>query len=527
MSRRTRLWVLRAVLLLALPASGLLIAIAAQDWAVGVQVRRQVEDLPASLLNRIERAVDYAVIAASELVEEGVDTCSDEVAERIRNIVLAAGPVKDIQLLSDQGAPTCSGQTSGAGENGGAQPYVGGVPARNSNYILHAVDGPRSTLLGIVWHSGASPDIAALVDLDMLMFDVFPEWLRDHAHAELSLGDRTTIARYEPEGTTIEPSESAMVTFSIRSGRFPLSVAMRLPQSALAAGKSPVSPLVGVAGLLAGLLVSSLSIRAFAPDPSPLADLDDAIGNLEIQPYFQPLASLRDGAITGVEVLARWVKPDGRIISPDRFIPMAEEHGRSAALTLSIADQALRDMAGILSKGETFKLAINIVPDDLLRDNFIEDLGALVSRHGVAASQVVLEMTERQPIADIKEAKVRIDAARAKGFRISIDDAGAGHNGLSNIQALGAQILKIDKVFIDLLDIDHAANAIVELLVRLGNRLGMTIVAEGVETGKQTARLKEIGVHEVQGYFVGRPMDARAIQTFIRDWRGGVRHETN
>lgn len=201
-------------------------------------------------------------------------------------------------------------------------------------------------------------------------------------------------------------------------------------------------------------------------------------------------------------MLVRWHRPSGEVVPPSRFIPLIEQSGRIERLTLDVMSRALAELRPLLGRDPSFSVAFNIAPGHFLASNFSESIENLVRAAGVRPTQVVLELTERQELSDPARAAELVVALRATGFHIAIDDAGTGHSGLSTVKSLGAQILKIDKFFVDSILTDRSAQVIVEMLVKVARELKMTLIAEGIERQEQMAWLRAAGVDEGQGYLV-------------------------
>jgi sensor c-di-GMP phosphodiesterase-like protein len=219
-------------------------------------------------------------------------------------------------------------------------------------------------------------------------------------------------------------------------------------------------------------------------------------------------------------VLARWIKPDGTIVPPMSFIPLAETSGRIEQLTWSVLRQALRDLHPLLSSDRGFILSINVMPRHMVSHGFVNQLRAVAIEQRVSPRQITLEVTERDAFPDLKKAAAVIAELRDRGFTVALDDVGIGHNGLSQIQTLGANVLKIDKFFVDSVSRDGSAHATVEMLVRLARELKMTVLAEGIETDEQRVALIECGVGEGQGYLVSAPLPAEKFLAFVAQQTG-------
>ena len=188
------------------------------------------------------------------------------------------------------------------------------------------------------------------------------------------------------------------------------------------------------------------------------------------------------------------------------FIPLAESSGRIEAMTWLILETALGELYPRLREDKHFKMSFNVVPRHLLAEGFVETLRRVVFAAKVSARQIVIEVTERNELPDLARAATVVKELRELGFRVAMDDVGVGHSGLSQMKGLGANTIKIDKFFVDTVTEDGSALTIVQMLVRLARDLGMTVVAEGIETSDQVKALIECGVEQGQGYIVSPPL---------------------
>jgi sensor c-di-GMP phosphodiesterase-like protein len=253
-----------------------------------------------------------------------------------------------------------------------------------------------------------------------------------------------------------------------------------------------------------GLAFGVLLARARRVE-GPVADLDRALARGEFKPFFQPVFHLSTGEIRGCEMLARWIRADGSVVPPMKFIPLAEQSGRIRAMTWQLLATALKELNAHLRQDKEFKLSFNVVPSHLMSEGFVERLRRTVAEARVSPRQIVLEITERDELQDLGRAAEIVRELRGLGFRVAIDDVGVGHSGLSHLKALGANTMKIDKFFVDTIE-DGSTSRIVETMVRLAEDLHMNVVAEGIETEQQTRSLLACGVQHGQGYVVSPPL---------------------
>ena len=254
-------------------------------------------------------------------------------------------------------------------------------------------------------------------------------------------------------------------------------------------------------------------------DPSRLglvAELRDAISAGDLQVYYQPKVSLVERTSRlSVEALARWPHPTRGFVPPDEFIAIAEQTGLIAPLTEWVVAAALRQCRSWLDEGLDVNVSVN-VSARMLRDAKLPGhLAAALEAARVPASRLTLEITETAIMDDVEHTVDILWQLRRSGVRLSIDDLGVGQSSLAYLKRLPVHEVKIDKSFVLNMIDDPADDAIVCAVVGLAHRLGMTIVAEGVETELIRDRLREIGCDIAQGYWYSRPIPAADIAPWV------------
>ncbi len=507
--------VLVAFVAMAGAVAGGFLAAWGQQTLVSDRNSRQLAELSSNVLGRAELAIDYAVIAIGDLALAGTDLCSADGAARLEALVFERGAVKEVALLDAAGETVCSTTASGRGLVAARLDMAPLYPARNTSILVQPAFDERSGMFNVLWRVDEARTVAVLINVDMLMFDIFPSVLREHAFAQLVVGGKDGVAAF---GNRLDLQSAGPVSdFVARSSRYPIEARLGVQSAALGGWNREGEVVLIAIGAILGLALAGLAGKLVIRAPDPVTVLAGAIRRGEIVPFYQPLFSLGSGAIVGCEVLARWTRPDGTMVFPDSFIPLAESSGLVGAMTESLLATALRDLHGVLQADPAFKVAFNIAPGHFVGAGFLDMLDQAVAAAGCLPGQVVLELTERTAFPDIGEAARVAAEARRRGYRLSLDDTGAGHNGLTHIQDLGPNVIKVDKRFVDAVALDDGALAIIEVLVNLARRLGATLVAEGIETEAQRDRLARAGVDEGQGYLVARPMALAAFSTFLSE----------
>jgi EAL domain-containing protein (putative c-di-GMP-specific phosphodiesterase class I)/CHASE2 domain-containing sensor protein len=239
---------------------------------------------------------------------------------------------------------------------------------------------------------------------------------------------------------------------------------------------------------------------------SLLGQLDSAIGRGDIWVAYQPKLDLRTNRITGAEALVRWSHPEKGVIAPDEFIRAAEQHGRIDRLTDFVLESAIRSAAGVNAIGVNFGVAVNLSTTLLEDQRIVGTVQLLLTRYKLRPDLLTLEVTESAALATGGESMRTLEALRAIGVKISIDDYGTGHSTLEYLRAIPSDEIKIDRGFIA--NVAHDANdrLLVESTIGLAHSLGRTVVAEGIEDEATQLTLTTLGCDVAQGYLIGRPM---------------------
>ncbi len=471
---------------------------------IDTQRSRQLGELTETALRRSEVAIDYGIAALDELIQRGPMSCDSVSLQAVRLHVYQRGTVKDIRSVSRDGSVLCSAYSETLEFDRGWVHRNDMLPAADEAVRLFRVDQFFGVALGVLKDVDASRALVAILGINAYLYDIMPAELRDHAEVVLDLRNDQTVAQYHSPAQA--GSLQKAIVFAKDSDRYPLRTLIRVESEAFRQWhQEPYIPIMGLAlvlGVAFGLLLASAATRP----QSPIAELDRALAAQEFRPYLQPVFNMHTGAIVGCEVLARWVRNDGTILPPSRFIPLAESSGRIVPMTWQIVSAALGELQPLLKQDKNFKVAVNIVPHHLTIPGFVDRLREVVAKVKVAPRQVIVELTEREELEDLTKVVTVIGSLRNFGFKVAIDDVGTGHNGLSHIQQLGANIIKIDKFFVDSIGRDPTGVAIIEMLVRLARELKMNVLAEGIETDEQISALLACDVEEGQGYFVSPPV---------------------
>jgi diguanylate cyclase (GGDEF)-like protein len=248
-----------------------------------------------------------------------------------------------------------------------------------------------------------------------------------------------------------------------------------------------------------------------------LGELRDALDAGQLVLHYQAKAEIATGAVRGVEALVRWAHPERGLLAPAEFLPLAEQSGLGRALTTFVVDRALEEIG---ESGLDLSVAVNLGPADLLDLGLPSEIDRLVRRRRFPPEQLRLEVSEDVVMADPERTLGVLAGLRSIGVATALDDFGAGHASLGHLRVLEVDELKIDRSFVMRMAHDERDAAIVHATVDLGRRLGMRVVAEGVETIEAWDALAGLACDEAQGFYLCEAMPAGALAGWLEQWAG-------
>lgn len=254
-----------------------------------------------------------------------------------------------------------------------------------------------------------------------------------------------------------------------------------------------------------------------------VSDLQRAVENQQFEVFYQPIVAAGSGHPAGVEALVRWQHPQRGLVAPDQFISVAESSGLIVPLGMSVLTEACRQ-AQAWRRGpgmvdENLYVSVNLSPRQLAEAGLVDAVRDALRGSGLPSAALVLEITESTLMPDFDAGLARLQELKALGLRLALDDYGTGFSSLSRLRRLPVDILKIDKSFVD--DMASHGTALVRSVIDVAHAMGMTCIAEGVETTSQAVALEHLGCDALQGYLFARPAPpidtARALRRMTAD----------
>jgi len=244
-------------------------------------------------------------------------------------------------------------------------------------------------------------------------------------------------------------------------------------------------------------------------------DLRRALQREEFRLHYQPIVSLSTGKIIGVEALARWQHPERGLVEPADFIATAEETGSIVPLGQWVLREACRQLAEWRNElGVRMAVSVNLSARQLAQPDLVEVVRAAVADAGLQPRHLKLEITE-SVLLETAAAEGVLAELRELGFEMQLDDFGTGYSSLSALHRLPMQALKVDRAFVSRMEDGNAPTQLVRTIALMGRGLGLTVIAEGVETAAQLAEVRELGCDYAQGYLLSPPLPAQALRELL------------
>ncbi len=462
---------------------------------------------------RAEWRIAQAIVALTAIGASGLRDCADVDPDAVRRAVMNTTPLKEISVVDQTGVFRCL-QNSGMTQ---ARAFSRELRTADDRVFLTVIKPVElnARALRVTWRRASDPlQLSAQIPADVFLPDGSSSKAASDPLVRVMLNEGTLIAAPFDSQDSVEDGDS--IRARNESTRYPLAATASLPRAVVFASHSDLRA-VGFygGGGLALLIILLALLLPWRARSNPIAEMERALEANEFVPYYQPLVDLRTGAIVGAEVLLRWRKPDGTVIPPGVFIPLAESSGLIVEMTRALMRSVRDEFGQVLGSRPRVKIGFNLTADHFSNEKIVADVREVFAASPVRFSQIVLEVTERQPLEDLDMARHVIAALQELGCKVAIDDVGTGHGGLSYMLKLGVDYIKIDKLFIDAIGTERYSTTIIETLTELARSMRMEIFAEGVETFDQVKYLRDRGIFLAQGYAFAPPLPGSLFRQLL------------
>jgi sensor c-di-GMP phosphodiesterase-like protein len=507
LTRRKVIAIAVGVLLAAAPL------VAFDFWLGGLIDRQGQEEVETSAKRAIslaESRVTRVIATLDQLAARDVDSCAPGHIEAMRFAVFRATPVKEIALIGPDGRTLCTdlGLPLGQRTLVSSEPLAGA-----KGYFLDIIRLASGRSMVRLRRQTGPNEIAALVPTILFLPQVSTQGGPFSAYAHIMTRAGTPIGVIGERPT--QPT-TRVFTGTASSDQFGFRAEIVTTRENVAAGQAGLRWIgIFTSGAVVLIVAAIILLTPSGTPGNPVVEIERALAAGEFVPYYQPIVDIRSGQLRGAEVLVRWKKPDGTLVLPGAFIPLAESSGLIREMTRDLMRRVCAEAGAAIGSRPAQKISFNFAGKLFSDETIVKDVRKIFSGSPIKLSQVVLEVTERDPIENFTEARQIIAALQGLGVRIAIDDVGTGHSGLSYMLKLGVDIIKIDKMFVDAIGTDRNSTTIVETLVDLAHNMRMDVVAEGVETFEQVIHLRELGIRSAQGYVFAPPLPGSSFLKLI------------
>lgn len=475
------------------------------DRYIEQQGRSEVETTARRGVALAESRLKRVINGLVDLANRGIETCGPVERDALGAMTFDLMPVKELAVVDADGSVLCTNHGLPTGQR---HVVSRGLSRAFADVFIEvmAIGERRERFVRVRRMSRSGKGLAALVPAELLLPQVAADGGALRPYSVMLTRDGTVIGEtgsLTPEGD----SDGERATALLRSKDYGLTITSTMARSTLVAARPDIRALglTGNAAAMVLILWCFVLVRWRQRD-NPIAEMRRALQAGEFVPYFQPILDISNGRLEGAEVLIRWRKPDGTIIPPSAFIPVLESSGLIFDVTRALMQRVCREAGSAIGRRPRFRVSFNLTARHFADDSIVDEIRDVFALSPIALSQVVLEVTERQPLENLTAARSIIAALQELGVRVAIDDVGAGHGGLSYLLKLGVDIIKIDKLFVDAIGSERHSAVIINSLVELARSMRMDIVAEGVESFEQVAHLRDQGIGLAQGYVFAPPL---------------------
>ena len=449
-----------------------------------------------------ESRITKVTATLNDLAGKAIDACDPVNLEAFRRASFASIPIKELSILGPDGQTLCTDIGVQLGERRVVASQSMDVLTGEIIFDLMQI-GPRASPMVRIRRATGNQGrmLAALLPSELFLPQLANGGGPFSANAIVAMRDGTRVA------TSLRDWQDEANSFvaTVVAEPYGMTVTVALPRAVVSSGYAGVRALGMI--VTAGIAFAIVCLIFLMPrDDDTVAEIKRAMGAGEFVPYYQPVVDINSGRLRGAEVLVRWRKPDGTVVLPGAFIPLIESRGLILDLTRNLMRHARSEVGDAYRHRPGLRIGFNLAARHLVNDAILGDVRDIFERSPIRLDQLVLEITERQPLENLTETRRVIAALQGIGVQIAIDDVGTGHSGLSYILKLGADVIKIDKLFIDGVGNDPNSIKIIETLVDLAHNLRMDVVAEGVETFEQVVCLRGLGIPAAQGYVFAPPL---------------------
>jgi len=490
------------------------------DSYVRVKERAQLQQSMDAVIGGVQATLQDAVSAMRRVLAESPSLCTPTFVANVHKSMGQSLAVKQVLVENSDGVQYCDALGRQVVYSRLSEELA--IPGNTEKMSIVKLGELSMPVFKITQAFGSSRLVSVFAPVMGLTAENLLSSLRTTTGVRLSLTNGLPVVTIGDGASFDGRGKMEFVTAQAFAGEFPIRAEAAVPFAIVRADYADLdASFTVIASLMSGAFLV-LALQYVRRSELPAFDLERAISAGELKPYYQPVINLRTGALAGCEVLCRWEKKNGEVIPPGAFIDYAEVTGLAIPMTVSLMQQVKSDLAELCRQMPDLKISINLFDGHFRNGSIVEDVQAIFSGSAVNLRQLVFEITERRPLESMAHVNTVIAGLHALGCRMAMDDAGTGHSNLAYMQTLGVDVIKIDRIFVDMIKEDTAHVPVLDALIAMARDLGTEIIAEGVETEAQALYLRARGVVMAQGFLFAPALRVEPFRELAAALNGGA-----
>lgn len=484
------------------------------DSYVRVRERALLQQSADAVAGRVQATAYDTIGSLRRILAESPSLCTPSFTANVHRQMEQSLYLKQVLVENADGVQYCDALGKAVKYSPLSRPLS--VPNHTETIEVAKYADLRMPVLKVTQAFGTARRVSAFAPILAAEPDSLLSGLKPTSMVRVALTDGAEIVTVGDPKAYDSRGSVEFVTAESFAGELPIRVTAAVPFAMVRADYGDLdASFTVVAALMCGAFLI-LALQYVRRSDLPAFDLERAIAAGELKPYYQPVINLRTGALAGCEVLCRWEKKNGEVVPPGAFIEYAEVTGLALPMTVNLMQQVRDDLGGICRDMPDLKISINLFEGHFRDGIVVDDVHTIFSNSSISFRQLVFEITERKPFEKMAQAQSVIAGLHALGCRLAMDDAGTGHSNLAYLQTLGVDVVKIDRVFVDMIKPDGPPVPVLDGLIAMAHDLGTDIVAEGVETEAQALYLRARGVVHAQGYLFAPALRVTAFRDLAR-----------
>ncbi len=489
------------------------------DSYVRMKERAQLQQVVDGITERIQATAQDAIGSLRGILASSPSLCTPTFVANVHKRMESSLYLKQVLVENADGVQYCDA----FGKQVSYSPISASlsIPGHTETITMVKLGDMPTPAMKVTQDFGGQRSVSAFVPLIANPAETLLRGLKPTAMVRLSLTNGTPITAAGDPGAFDNRGDTEFLHTEAIAGEIPVKAEGAVPFAMVRADYADLDASFTVVACLMSGAFLILSLQYVRRSKLPAFDLERAIEAGEIRPWYQPVINLRTGALAGCEVLCRWEKKSGEVVPPGAFIDYAEVTGLAIPMTLSLMQQVKTDLSELCRDMPDLKISINLFDGHFRDGSIVEDVQAIFTDSPISFRQLVFEITERRPLDNSPQTTAVIAGLHALGSRLAMDDAGTGHSNLAYMQTLGVDVIKIDRIFTDMIKPGTTQVPVLDGLISMAHDLGTEIVAEGVETEAQALYLRARGVVMAQGFLFAPAIKVGPFRDLARALNGG------